>query len=135
MHYKNKREVKVGDWIVGPTHNSENKVVCGIVLELMPQQGPCNVRLLTFPSYRFFAARPADYDDGGITVYTGDKNTGVLGYQQDFADAAECGIGPLSLKSIPQRTPTLSHNGPMTRRWGEGAQPRGKKSPTSYQTK
>ncbi len=46
MHYKNGREAKVGDLVVGVTHNSERKLRVGKVLELMPKQGPCNVRLL-----------------------------------------------------------------------------------------
>jgi hypothetical protein len=45
MHYMNDRIVNVGDWVVGISHNSEGKPVCGIVMELMPKQGPCNIRI------------------------------------------------------------------------------------------
>lgn len=46
MHYKNGRESKLGDLVIGITHNSDHKLRIGRVLELMPKQGPCNVRLL-----------------------------------------------------------------------------------------
>lgn len=45
MHYKNGRPASVGDIVIGPTHNSEQKLRIGEVIELMPKQGPCNVRL------------------------------------------------------------------------------------------
>lgn len=45
MHYKNGRKVEVGDWVVGVTHNSNHKPVCGIVVELMLEQGPCNIKI------------------------------------------------------------------------------------------
>jgi hypothetical protein len=46
MHYKNGRESKVGDLVVGVTHNSDHKLRIGKVLELMTNKGSCNVRLL-----------------------------------------------------------------------------------------
>jgi len=46
MHYKNGRKANAGDVVVGVTHNSEGLLRIGYVLELMPQQGPCNVKLL-----------------------------------------------------------------------------------------
>ncbi len=45
MHYKNGIEAQVGDLVIGKTHNSDGKLRIGTVLELMPKQGPCNVRL------------------------------------------------------------------------------------------
>ena len=27
------------------SHNSDNKPVCGLVVELMPKQGPCNIKI------------------------------------------------------------------------------------------
>ena len=48
MHYKNKKQAQVGDWVIGPTHNSQQKLVVGIVVELTPLQGDCNVKLAVF---------------------------------------------------------------------------------------
>jgi hypothetical protein len=45
MHYKNGRAVSIGDWVVGISHNSEHKPVCGIVVETMPLQGACNIKI------------------------------------------------------------------------------------------
>lgn len=45
MHYKNKRPAKVGDWVIGLTHNSDGQLRVGYVKELMPTNGNCNVRL------------------------------------------------------------------------------------------
>src|SRR6266496_4111705 len=45
MHYKNGRIVNIGDWVVGVSHNSRNKPICGLVMEIMPKQGPCNIRI------------------------------------------------------------------------------------------
>jgi hypothetical protein len=44
MHYKNGRRVTLGDWVVGKTHNSQG-VIVGIVIDMMPQQGPCNIKI------------------------------------------------------------------------------------------
>lgn len=46
MHYKNGREIKVGELVIGATHNSQGKLRIGRITKLMPQQGPCNVQLL-----------------------------------------------------------------------------------------
>lgn len=45
MHYKNGRPVENGDFVVGVSHNSNGRIVFGIVLEQMPKQGPCNIRI------------------------------------------------------------------------------------------
>jgi len=45
MHYKNGREIKVGDNIIGPTQNSKGFLVCGVVVVIDANQGNCNVRL------------------------------------------------------------------------------------------
>lgn len=45
MHYKNGRPVEIGDFVVGISHNSEGRIVFGVVLEVMPRQGPCNIRI------------------------------------------------------------------------------------------
>jgi hypothetical protein len=46
MHYLNGREAKVGDWIVGPTHSSDNALRVGIVQEVFGKdRGDCNLRL------------------------------------------------------------------------------------------
>ena len=46
MHYKNGQTAKLGDLVIGVTHNSNHCLRLGVVEELMPKQGPCNVRLL-----------------------------------------------------------------------------------------
>jgi hypothetical protein len=46
VHYRNGRQAQLGDVVVGTTHNSNGSLRIGRVLEFMPQQGPCNVRLL-----------------------------------------------------------------------------------------
>lgn len=48
MHYNNGRGVRVGDLVVGQTHNSRGALRLGVVKELMEDQGPCNVRLMIF---------------------------------------------------------------------------------------
>lgn len=53
MHYKNGREVNVRDWVVGISHNSNNQTVCGYVIELMPKQGPCNIKILRWRDEHF----------------------------------------------------------------------------------
>lgn len=45
MHYKNGRPVTNGDFVVGTSHNSNGRIVFGVVLEQMPQQGPCNIKI------------------------------------------------------------------------------------------
>ncbi len=45
MHYKNGREAKVGDWVIGKTHNSGERLRVGYVKELMPEGGTCNVKM------------------------------------------------------------------------------------------
>lgn len=45
MHYQNGRPVELGDFVVGTSHNSAGKIVFGVVLEQMPKQGPCNIRI------------------------------------------------------------------------------------------
>jgi len=78
MHYKNGREAKVGDWVVGPTHNSNNSIRIGYVIELMPKQGPCNVKMLYWESERIHE------DGGGHTIPITEAIPKV-----DYADAAE----------------------------------------------
>lgn len=45
MHYMNGRGVTIGDWVVGVSHNSNHKPICGLVVAMMPEQGPCNIRV------------------------------------------------------------------------------------------
>lgn len=72
MHYLNGRLVSLGDWVVGPTHNSDNRIVCGLVVELMPKQGSCNVKLHAWKDEHFMeegepctirAVSSSGYDD------------------------------------------------------------------------
>lgn len=53
MHYKNGREVRLGDWVVGISHNSEGKTVVGYVVDKMPKQGNCNLKILRWRSEHF----------------------------------------------------------------------------------
>lgn len=89
MHYKNGRSVTVGDWVIGPTHNSEGKVVIGIVVEEMPKQGPCNVRL---HSWKSFNLRPIEHtDDYRIALHFQQqgKPMALDTGSADYADAKE----------------------------------------------
>jgi hypothetical protein len=90
MHYKNGRAASIGDWVIGPTHNSEGKILVGKVLELMPQQGPCNVRLHAYYWFGFRPTQPNDDMHGELVhVKRGDKPEAYwLEGRQDFADAA-----------------------------------------------
>lgn len=45
IRYKNGRPVEHGDFVVGVPHNSNGHIVLGVVLEQMPLQGPCNIRI------------------------------------------------------------------------------------------
>lgn len=31
--------------MVGVSHNSNHRTVCGLVVEMMPKQGPCNIKI------------------------------------------------------------------------------------------
>lgn len=106
MHYKNGREARQGDWVVGPTHNSQSRIAIGIVLELMPQQGPCNLKLRTFP-FGAWAKKQENPANGdlqppffpnfggrgifveGLSPNSSDVNSEYLWSHIDFADAAE----------------------------------------------
>ena len=45
MHYKNGRPVEIGDFVVGVSHNSGQRVIVAVVKGMMPKQGPCNILL------------------------------------------------------------------------------------------
>lgn len=99
MHYQNGRPAKVGDWVVGPTHNSSGHIVVGLVLELMERQGDCNVRLFVPASY--------DYEEevGGSVVQFGKdrKPARVATKFEDYADAKRlvlCADGHRMLSAI-----------------------------------
>ena len=54
MHYLNGREVKVGDWVVGPTHSSDNRKAVGLVQEIFGKDhGDCNMRLHVWADEHF----------------------------------------------------------------------------------
>ncbi len=94
MHYKNGRPASIGDWVVGPTHNSEGKLLVGMVMETMPEQGPCNVRLYVFPWYEsrlnMTPESSSDWERDGCRVWTGkEKAYGMIAGREDFADAAK----------------------------------------------
>lgn len=81
MHYMNKREAHIGDWVAGPTHNSQGKIRVGIVRELMPEHGPCNVKLHIWPS---------EYNPGDDNGFKGEiiQSWDSRG-REDYADAKE----------------------------------------------
>lgn len=85
MHYKNGREIKVDEIVIGPTHNSEGHLRVGVVLELMPAQGPCNVKLMVLGAWSLLASGQAmlqttgHYDGKPLTLKTG----------IDYADAKD----------------------------------------------
>lgn len=87
MHYMNGRNVTIGDWVVGKTHNGEGAMV-GVVIQTMPQQGPCNVRLKVFPNYGFSEYHRDDDSDGIIIPMEG-KPPYKLSCRDDYADCAE----------------------------------------------
>jgi len=91
MHYKNNRLVTIGDWVVGKTHNSDHKIIVGIVLETMPKQGTCNVRLHVFRSFDFREKKPTDDGHGEVVAVGGaaDQKSFWLEGRSDYADAAE----------------------------------------------
>ncbi len=83
MHYLNGREIHVGDWVVGITHNS-NGTRCGIVLEILKLPGNCNVRLLCFkPGF----VEP-DYEGDCVRCWVGEnKSQSMIPFREDYADA------------------------------------------------
>lgn len=85
MHYKNGREIKVDEIVVGRTHNSEGHLRIGVVMELMPAQGPCNVKLMVLGAWSLLASgqvmlqTTAHLNGKPLTLKTG----------IDYADAKE----------------------------------------------
>ncbi len=88
MHYKNGRPVNVGDWVVGKTHNSKD-VVVGIVLEMMPKQGPCNIKIHRWEEDLMI-------DDADTVRTPAHKTSGVV----DYADASEFILASDGLKMV-----------------------------------
>lgn len=96
MHYKNNAEAKIGDIVIGKTHNSNLKLRIGKVIELNPQRGPCNVKLV------IFALNPLSWRDnegdahvqftGGVLLSTpliDPELTHNVEVAVDYADVAE----------------------------------------------
>lgn len=71
MHYKNGVEVKIGEIVIGQTHNSQQKLRIGKVLEQMPLQGSCNVKLLVFGFNP--VERPKEDDDTFFRQFVGSE--------------------------------------------------------------
>lgn len=78
MHYKNGRPAKVGDWVIGKTHNSGEHLRVCFVKELMPANGQCNVKL------HVWLGSPSDYCGG----YQPPKPRYELIGQDDYAYTA-----------------------------------------------
>lgn len=87
MHYKNGRQVMVGDWVIGPTHNSHNELRIGKVLKLMEKQGPCNVQLLVFPA--LLSDLSDDYEGPCLQIPREEKPKRIGYDANDYADCHE----------------------------------------------
>lgn len=87
MHYKNGRLVSVGDWVVGPTHNSNHGLRIGRVLRLIERQGSCNVQLLVFPS--LLSSESDDYEGPCIIIPWDQKALRIRYEHNDYADCNE----------------------------------------------
>ncbi len=85
MHYKNGRDIKVDEIVVGRTHNSEGYLRVGVVLELMPAMGPCNVKLMLLGAWSLLASGAAMLK---TTVHFDGKPL-ILKTGIDYADAKE----------------------------------------------
>ncbi len=86
MHYKNGRPVTVGDFVVGTSHNSQGRIVFGLVLEQMPKQGPCNIKLVLIEtdSRESATKREIPY----IPLHDGENRALVTSNFHDYGDAA-----------------------------------------------
>ncbi len=94
MHYKNGKESKLGDLVVGPTHNSDHKLRIGRVLELMPKQGPCNLRLMVIGTPTgLMVGQEKDIEatrfHGGKIIRTMTVHNFGLEVAEDFADCKD----------------------------------------------
>jgi hypothetical protein len=79
VHYKNGRAATIGDWVVGPTHNSNGRARCGLVVEIMPDQGPCNIKIHLWEDEHFT-------EEGHPRMIKAVDSRG----RDDYADAKEC---------------------------------------------
>jgi hypothetical protein len=67
MHYKNGREAKVGDNVVGITYNTKGKILSGTVMSITPGVDACSVLL------GYLSTIPMSVGDmqcSGVTVNT-----------------------------------------------------------------
>lgn len=78
MHYKNGRESRIGDWVVGPSHNSEGQLVTGVVVEIFTDRGDCSAKICRW--------RDAYFTEDGNTVFVPVSDTRSL---VDYADCAK----------------------------------------------
>lgn len=86
MHYKNGRPAAPGQWVIGPTHNSQNSLRIGLILQLMEGQGPCNCRIW-IPK-----VIPNEEEDSGVPLFATARDgrpPDKLGGYEDFADVGQ----------------------------------------------
>lgn len=80
MHYLNGRAVKAGDWIIGPTHSSDNELRCGIVQEVYgKERGDCNIRIHIWTDEHFT-------EEGAPRVIKAEQSRG----REEYADCKRC---------------------------------------------
>lgn len=88
MHYKNGRSVELGDFIVGVTHNSGGQIVFGVVLQQMPLQGDCNIRISRIELSD--TDRASDQERGCLPFTSAPNNWCLMtGNFDDYGNAAD----------------------------------------------
>ncbi len=75
-----------GDFVVGTSHNSNGRIVFGVVLEQMPMQGPCNIKiaLVETSSRKSAEEREISY----VPLRNNEDSVLVTANFHDFGDAA-----------------------------------------------
>lgn len=82
--------MKLDDVVIGRTHNSNNGVRIGIVLELIPAQGPCNVKIMLLGSWvQLLSGAMMLKADRSIAGKDGKPETLTLRTGIDYADTKE----------------------------------------------
>jgi hypothetical protein len=86
MHYKNGREAKVGDLVVGKTYNTSGKTISGTLISLTP--GPdscsCEVGYLVVQAVELREANPVRVAGGQQHGNGGDRVS--VGFRSDYSE-------------------------------------------------
>jgi len=64
MHYKNGREVNIGDKVVGRDY--VNNPVCGVVINMMPAETCCNISVVSTTNFLNYTANDFLHIDDAI---------------------------------------------------------------------